>query len=211
MRLRTAAGETRPPLGSYGTVPSAVAATPPLSLCRKRSNPLIDGKNRRRTRKQVRHKLLMQACLGISTCIGENCYAVVFIRRQRKCRQDDAAGCHTRHHQMLNASGAQDLLQIIAAEGAEPVLVHNNLIVSGLQGLEVSFQRVFPRCDAPAWTRESALDLLPGALVHRLIYSNSNSAGMKSHLSVDRRRRVTMNAEKLPKNGKNSCELTQER
>ena len=75
----------------------------------------------------------MQAWLGISTCIGENRYAVVFIRRQRKCRQDDAAGCDARHHQMLDACGAQDLLQIIAAEGAKPVLVHNNLIVSGLQ------------------------------------------------------------------------------
>jgi hypothetical protein len=32
---------------------------------------------------------------------------------------------------MLDASGAEDLLQIIAAEGAEPVLVHNNLIVCG--------------------------------------------------------------------------------
>jgi hypothetical protein len=38
-------GETQPPVGSYGTVPSAVAATLPLSLCRQRSNPLIDGEN----------------------------------------------------------------------------------------------------------------------------------------------------------------------
>jgi hypothetical protein len=114
------------------------AATLPLSLCRKRGNPLIDRKNRRRTRKQVRHQFRMQTCLGVSTCIGENCYVVVFIRRQRKCRQDDAAGYHTRHHQMLDASRAQDLLQVIAAEGAVSVLVHNNLIVSGLQDRDQS-------------------------------------------------------------------------
>jgi hypothetical protein len=67
--------EAAPPFISMG--PTA-AATLPLSPCRKRSNPLIAGKNRRRTKKQVRHQVLIQTCDGISTCIGEDCYAVVF-------------------------------------------------------------------------------------------------------------------------------------
>jgi hypothetical protein len=51
---------------------------------------------------------------------------------------------------MLDASGAQDLIQVIAAERAEPVLVHNNLIGSGLQDRD-QFARVgrdqVPRLD----------------------------------------------------------------
>ena len=49
---------------------------------------------------------------------------------------------------MLDASGAQDLLQVIAAEGAEPVLVRNNLIVSGLQARDqfacIGWEQVLP-------------------------------------------------------------------
>jgi hypothetical protein len=50
--------------GRFIPVFSTVGATPPLSPCRKRSNPLIDGKNRRRTRKQVRHSSSCRLAVG---------------------------------------------------------------------------------------------------------------------------------------------------
>ena len=69
------------------TPASRPGATLPLSPCRKRGSPLIDGKHRRGTRKQVRHQLRMQTYLGVSTCIGKNGHAVVFIRRLRQPTQ----------------------------------------------------------------------------------------------------------------------------
>jgi len=119
--------------GRFIPVFSTVAATLPLSLCQQRSSPLIDGKNRRRTRKQVRHQLLMQTCLGISTCIGENGDAVVFIRPSVNVDRMTLLVATPAITRCLMPPERKTSFKVIAAEGAVPVLVHNNLIASGPQ------------------------------------------------------------------------------
>ena len=87
-------------------------------------DPLLHRTDARRSRKQLLYQDRMQSGKWVGAGIVQNCDRIITVDRFSEGGKDYAAGRNAAEYQMLNLLRAKDDLQIVAAKGAEAILIN---------------------------------------------------------------------------------------